>query len=81
MNTLPPSEVVIDFLMNNGFRLNGFDFYKSIPVTNTRHDWNEEMYVSLQGDGYHIWFPSDFKKEQIVKNDTELIKHISENYL
>lgn len=80
MPTKQPPKQIEDFLLRNGFKMNGYDFWKKFAVTNLETDWEEEVYVSFTGKQYEIVYPDRPKSNKTYKTQTGLMTFITLNH-
>lgn len=77
MITIQAPEDIKLFLVNNGFKINGYDFYKSFVLTDFVNEWEEEIYVSLTNAGYEIYYPDSKSKNKTYKRKNGLKTYIN----
>ena len=78
--TIKANENITTFILDNGFKMNGYDFYKNFGMTDLNNEWEEEVYVSLKNDGYFIDYPEGGKKNKVCKNNNALRVYIRNNH-
>lgn len=67
-------------LIEKGFKMNGYDYYKSITYTDLESDWEEEVYIFNTQKGFEVYYPQREKQNKRYKSISGLKKFISKYF-
>jgi hypothetical protein len=75
-----PSESVEQLLLEKGFKANGYDYYKTVPMTNLEKEWSEEVYVYRIHSGYEVWWPDTEIWTKNKLSEQKVIDYLNANF-